>query len=299
MDFYVSRGEPFASVLRRLEAQGLIYDHRIVSLWARLWSLDRKIHWGHYRFELPMAPRQIVNQMVPGIGAFRRVTVPEGLTLAEVADLMENSGLGKKEKLLKEAENPELLSQAGIAGKKLEGYLFPTTYYFTPVTTEREILLAMVEQFQQSFTPAMREQAKELGLSIHEVVTLASMIEKETALPAERLLVSAVFHNRLKRRIALQSDPTVIYGLRRFSGNLTRRDLQQRTPYNTYLVPGLPPGPICNPGLAALEAALAPPAVPYLYFVSKNDGTHLFSATISEHNRAVNRYQKEKRSPRL
>ena len=246
-----------------------------------------------------MAPRQIVNQMVPGIGAFRRVTVPEGLTLAEVADLMENSGLGKKEKLLKEAENPELLSQAGIAGKKLEGYLFPTTYYFTPVTTEREILLAMVEEFQQSFTPAMREQAKELGLSIHEVVTLASMIEKETALPEERLWVSAVFHNRLKRRIALQSDPTVIYGLKRFSKNLTRKDLQRRNPYNTYLVPGLPPGPICNPGLAALEAALAPLAVPYLYFVSKNDGTHLFSKTISEHNRAVNRYQKEKRYPRL
>jgi UPF0755 protein len=145
----------------------------------------------------------------------------------------------------------------------------------------------------------MREQSEKLGLDIHQVVTLASMIEKETALPAERSLISAVFHNRLEQKIALQSDPTVIYGLKRVSKNLTRRDLQHPSPYNTYLFPGLPPGPICNPGLAALEAALTPADVPYLYFVSKNDGSHLFSKTISEHNRAVDRYQKEKGSPKL
>jgi UPF0755 protein len=236
--------------------------------------------------------------MVLGIGAFRRVTVPEGLTLAEIADLMESAGLADRERLLKEAESPELLSSAGITGRGLEGYLFPTTYYFTPSTTERGILLAMVEEFQRSVTPAMREQAEELGMNMHEVVTLASMIEKETALPSERLLVSAVFHNRLKLKIALQSDPTVIYGLNRASKNLTRKDLQNPNPYNTYLVPGLPPGPICNPGLAALEAALRPASVPYLYFVSKNDGSHLFSRTIAEHNRAVERYQKERRSGR-
>lgn len=299
IDFYVSRGETFAAVLSRLEAQGLIYDRRILSFWARLRSLDRKVHWGHYRFELPMAPRAIIYQMVPGIGPFRRLTVPEGLTLAEVAELVENLGLGRKAKVLKEAGDPEFLARLGSGTKKLEGYLFPTTYYFTPSATEREILAAMVEQFQQSFTPAMRERAKELGLDLHQAVTLASMIEKETALSSERLLVSAVFHNRLKRKIALQSDPTVIYGLQRFSGNLTRRHLQQRNPYNTYLIPGLPPGPICNPGLAAIEAALAPAPVSYLYFVSKNDGTHLFSQTIAEHNRAVDRYQKERRPRRL
>lgn len=299
IDFYVSRGESLSSVLRRLEAQGLIYDDRVLSLWARLWSTDRKIHWGHYRFESPMAPRRIINQMVLGTGAFRRVTVPEGLTLAEIAELMEDSGLGSREKLLKEAQSPELLSRAGIAAKGLEGYLFPTTYYFTSSTTEREILLAMVDQFKRSFTPAMREQSEKLGWDIHQAVTLASMIEKETALPSERLLISAVFHNRLEQKIALQSDPTVIYGLKRVSKNLTRRDLQHPSPYNTYLIPGLPPGPICNPGLAALEAALTPADVPYLYFVSKNDGSHLFSKTISEHNRAVDRYQKEKGSPKL
>jgi UPF0755 protein len=157
----------------------------------------------------------------------------------------------------------------------------------------------MVDQFKRSFTPAMREQSEKLGWDIHRVVTLASMIEKETALPSERSLVSAVFHNRLGHKIALQSDPTVIYGLKRPSKNLTRRDLQQPSPYNTYLIRGLPPGPICNPGLAALEAALTPADVRYLYFVSKNDGSHLFSKTISEHNRAVYRYQKEKGSPKL
>lgn len=295
MDFQVSRGESLASILRRLKAQGLITDHRVPSLWARFRSLDRKIHWGHYRLEMPMSPRQIISQMVLGIGAFRRVTVPEGLTLAEIAELMQSSGIADKQKLLEEAENPELMARAGISATKLEGYLFPTTYYFTPTTTEGAILLAMIEEFQRSFTPAMRERAEQLGLDIHDVVTLASIIEKETAVPSERLLVSAVFHNRLKRNIALQSDPTVIYGLNRGIRTLTRKDLQHPTPYNTYLVPGLPPGPICNPGLAALQAALEPASVPYLYFVSRNDGTHLFSTTIAEHNQAVDRYQRENR----
>jgi UPF0755 protein len=145
----------------------------------------------------------------------------------------------------------------------------------------------------------MREQSKEIGLSLHEVVTLASLIEKETGIEAERPLVSAVFHNRLRAKIPLQSDPTVIYGLKSFSGSLTRKDLQSRSPYNTYRIRGLPPGPICNPGLASLRAALYPARVPYLYFVSKNDGSHLFSMRLGEHNQAVKIYQSGKqRHPR-
>jgi len=141
----------------------------------------------------------------------------------------------------------------------------------------------------------MEEQARKLGLERHEVVTLASLVEKETGVEAERPLVSAVFHNRLRGRIPLQSDPTVIYGLKKFTGNLTRKDLRRPSPYNTYLIQGLPPGPICNPGLSSLQAALLPAEVSYLYFVSKNDGTHFFSKTIREHNRAVNQYQRPRR----
>ena len=134
-----------------------------------------------------------------------------------------------------------------------------------------------------------------MGLDVHQAVTLASLIEKETGVDEERPLISAVFHNRLRARIPLQSDPTVIYGMKRFTGALTRKDLQNPTPYNTYRIPGLPPGPICNPGLASLTAALQPAQVPYLYFVSKNDGSHVFSVSLVEHNRAVRMYQSAKR----
>lgn len=185
----------------------------------------------------------------------------------------------------------DLLTGFGLEGKGVEGYLFPDTYYFPPSVTEREILIAMVEQFREIFDPMMKEKSGGIGLTPHEVVTLASLIEKEAGIKAERPLVSAVFHNRLKIKIPLQSDPTVIYGLRDFSGNLRRKDLQNPSPYNTYRIKGLPPGPICNPGLSSLRAALSPASVPYLYFVSKNDGSHLFSVSLEEHNQAVKLYQ--------
>lgn len=287
----VERGETLSSIGRRLKDHGVVSNERLFSLWARLWGLDKKIHWGLYRFNLPLPPRQVLNQMLLGRGLFHRVTVPEGLTVKEVAELLEKGAIANKDRLLTEAANPEFLSLVELEGKGVEGYLFPDTYYFTPFVTERDILLAMVEQFWQTFSRRLEEQAEDIGLSLHQVVTLASLIEKETGLDAERSLISAVFHNRLKSKILLQSDPTVIYGLKRFSGTLTRKDLQNRSPYNTYLISGLPPGPICNPGLASLKAALFPAQVPYLYFVSKNDGSHVFSVSLVEHNRAVRMYQ--------
>jgi UPF0755 protein len=149
----------------------------------------------------------------------------------------------------------------------------------------------MVGRFRKALDQATSQQAEDLGLTLHEVVTLASLVEKESGLETERPLISAVFHNRLRSNMPLQSDPTVIYGIKNFSGNLTRKDLQMRTAHNTYLIQGLPPTPICNPGLSALRSALNPASVPYLYFVSKNDGSHFFSVTMAEHNRAVRIYQ--------
>lgn len=291
----VERGEPLSVIVHRLKDHGVISNERLFSFWARLWGLDKKIHWGLYRFELPLPPRQVLDQMQLGKGLFHRVTVPEGLTVREIAELLEKAAIADKERFLAEAARPEILSLIGMEGRGIEGYLFPNTYYFTPFMTERDILIAMVEQFRVSFNSRLAEQAKEIGLDVRQAVTLASLIEKETGVDEERPLISAVFHNRLRARIPLQSDPTVIYGLKNFSGTLTRKDLQGPSPYNTYRISGLPPGPICNPGLSSLTAALNPAQVPYLYFVSKNDGSHVFSVSLAEHNRAVRMYQSGKR----
>lgn len=290
----IERGEPLSAVVEQLRERAVITNPRLFILWSRLLAVEKKVHWGRYRFELPMSPGEVLDQMVLGTGAFRRITVPEGLTVKEIAGLLEGAGIARGDRFLAEARRPELLSRLGLEGKGIEGHLFPDTYFFTPHTTEREIVMAMTDQFRHNFSRAMREKLRQLGWSLHQLVTLASLIEKETGDEAERPLVSAVFHNRLKREIPLQSDPSVVYGLKRFSGQLTRQDLQSPSPYNTYRIRGLPPAPICNPGLAALMAALYPAEVPYLYFVSKNDGSHLFSVTLAEHNRAVEKYQGKK-----
>jgi UPF0755 protein len=291
----VERGEPFSSVVRHLKERGVIHNERLFSLWARLLAADKEIHWGLYRFELPLSLQQILDRMRLGKAVFHRVTIPEGLTVKEIADLLEREGIAKRDQFLIEASNPELFKLFGPEAKGVEGYLFPNTYYFTPFVTEKEILVAMMDQFQRAFTIELRRRSREIGLNLREVVTLASLIEKEAGAEAERPLVSAVFHNRLKQKMPLQSDPTVIYGLKNFSGDLTRKDLRSASIYNTYRIQGLPPAPICNPGLSSLKAALYPASVPYLYFVSKNDGTHLFSASFKEHDQAVKTYQSKRR----
>ena len=294
VEFTVDRGESFSSVVDRLESQGVISHGRAFTLWARLWAMDKKIQWGLYRFEMPMAPTQVLNRMVLGKGHFHRLTIAEGLRIVDIATLVEREGIGSSERFLEATRDPELLARFGLQELGAEGYLFPDTYHFSPSASERDIIMMMIDHFHEKFTPAMEEQARRIGLTRHEVVTLASLIEKESGVDDERPVVSAVFHNRLKDRIPLQSDPTVIYGLKGFNGNLTRKHLRTPTPYNTYVIPGLPPGPISNPGQASLWAALFPADVSYLYFVSKNDGTHVFSETIREHNRAVNRYQRRR-----
>lgn len=297
VEIKVERGEPVSSIVRKLKEKQVISNERLFILSARLLLVEKKIHWGRYFFEPPLSPREMLDRMILGRGVFRRITIPEGLTVREIAELLDGAGIARKEQVLAEATRPELLSRLGLEGKGIEGYLFPDTYYFTPHTTEREILVAMADQFRVNLNPWMLEKTSELGFSLYEVVTLASLIEKETGSDAERPLISAVFHNRLKRNIPLQSDPTVIYGLKRYSGQLTRRDLQSPSRYNTYRFRGFPPTPICNPGLASLRAAVNPANVPYLYFVSKNDGSHLFSATLEEHNLAVEKYQMKNRDP--
>jgi UPF0755 protein len=291
VEIRIEQGELFSTVVRKLRDNKVIANEKLFSLWARYSGLEKRIHWGLYRFELPLSPAEVLNRMVLGKGIFLRVTIPEGLTVKEVADLLAKMGIVGEEQFLSAAHDPELLSSLGLQDKGIEGYLFPNTYNFIPETSAREIILKMAEQFRKSVEPLAGQRKEDNGLTSYEIVILASIIEKETGVEAERPLVSAVFHNRLKLKMPLQSDPTVIYGLKDFNGNLTRKDLSASSPYNTYRIPALPPGPICNPGISSLRAALHPATVPFLYFVSKNDGTHQFSENLESHSRAVKTYQ--------
>jgi len=220
-----------------------------------------------------------------------RITIPEGLTLKEIAARVAGAGIGTAEQLLKAAGDLARLSRLGVPGKNLEGYLFPETYTVTSTTTPVEVVRAMVAQFEHQVTPDLLAAAKARGLDRHALVTLASIVQKEAGNDAEMPLIAGVFHNRLRKGMPLQADPTVIYGVVNFDGNLTRRHLITPTPYNTYTQKGLPPGPIASPGLVALRAAAFPAETKALYFVARGDGRHEFSATLEAHNRAVRHYQ--------
>lgn len=287
----VEQGDSLATVARKLREQKVISNGLFFSLWARFSGAEKRIHQGLYRFDTGISPREILDRLVSGKGIFHSVTIPEGFTIKEIAVLLDKMRIADKDKFLQESVNPSLLAGLGLQDKGFEGYLFPSTYHFTPATPEKDIIVTMAEQFRKVSQPVLAQRDGANRLSAHELLTLASIIEKETGVHEERALVSAVFHNRLKLQMPLQSDPTVIYGLKDFNGNLTRKDLQDANPYNTYRIAALPPGPICNPSLASIKAALSPADVPYLYFVSKNDGTHLFSETIEAHNQAVKTFQ--------
>jgi UPF0755 protein len=287
----IEQGDSFAAIVRKLHQQKVISNERLFALWARLTGVEKKLHWGLYRFDPSLSPREILERMVLGKGVFQTMTVPEGLTLKEIAALLNDMKIGDGEKFLAAAADPETLRMFGLQDKGAEGYLFPDTYHFTPATPEKDIFIAMAERFRKTTEPLLKQYSQSAGMTPHEIVILASIIEKETGVEAERPLISAVFHNRLKLHMPLQSDPTVIYGLKDFKGNLTRKDLETPTPYNTYRIGALPPGPICNPSLSSIKAALHPAQVAYLYFVSKNDGTHLFSEKFEDHKQAVKTYQ--------
>ncbi len=284
-------GQSFAATLADLEDAGLIRHPLRFRLLARIGDHDRRIQAGEYLLSPAMTPKQILTHLSEGRVHLIRLTIPEGETAAQIAARSEAAGLASRETFMAAATDPAFLKTLDIPAKDAEGYLFPETYRFPRRTTAQEMIQTMVREFRKVFVSEWNARAGALGMTVHEVVTLASIIEKETGAPAERPVIASVFHNRLKRNMRLQSDPTVIYGLNEFDGNLTRRHLETPTPYNTYTQGGLPPGPIANPGRASLEAALFPAETRYLYFVSQNDGSHHFSKTLAEHNRAVRKYQ--------
>ncbi len=291
VEIRVEDGDSLSAVVHKLREHNVIANETVVSLWARLTGVEKKIQPGLYRFDLPLSAGEVIERLATGKGVFQSVTVPEGLTVKEIADLLGKMQIADPDKFLAASADPELHAFIGMGYDSVEGYLFPDTYHFTPATPPREIILQMAERFRKQSDPLLQRLNHGVQLTAHQIVTLASIIEKETGVEAERPLISAVFHNRLKMNMPLQSDPTVIYGIKNFNGNLTRKDLNRPGPYNTYRINGLPPGPICNPGLSSIKAAIHPADAPYLYFVSKNDGTHQFSENLAAHNRAVKIYQ--------
>jgi UPF0755 protein len=290
----VPAGAGPAAIGQRLAAAGVVADARTFRIAARLSGADRRLQAGEYHFQKAAAPRDVVARLVAGDVYTRPVTFPEGLTVAQFAEIFEQAGLGARADFAAAARDPSPVAGLDPQAPDLEGYLFPDTYPLARRAAARDVVRAMVGGFERAFTADLRAAAAARGMPAREVVTLASLIEKETAAPDEHALVSAVYHNRLRIGMPLQCDPTVIYALMRagrWNGNIRRDDLQIDSPYNTYRYRGLPPGPIAAPGRAALAAALHPADVDYLYFVSRNDGTHVFASTLAEHNRNVQRWQ--------
>jgi len=291
----VPEGSNFRTVTKVLFEDGLISDQKKFRVLGRIMRAGSKIKAGELRFYKDMNPMQVLDTLINGKPVTYSFTVPEGFNIYQVADLLVEKKIIKKAKDFLEASSDKvLLIELGINGKDTEGYLFPDTYTVTKVRDVKNLLRIMNKKFKEIFTSEFDKRAKEIGFSPREVIILASIIEKETGAKEERKIVSSVFHNRLKKRMPLQSDPTTIYGIwDHYRGNLTKEDLLQYTPYNTYKVFGLPAGPICNPGKDSLVAALYPDTTPYFYFVSKNDGTHSFSEDYGAHKKAVNKLQKD------
>jgi len=292
--FLVEAGSSLKQVASELEARGIIRSKEFFLLWARVAGGSRNIKAGEYQLNTNMSPLSVFDILRKGRIITHAVTIPEGFTRKQIAETLALKGIVSKKEFLRFTADRDVVKSYGISAHTLEGYLYPDTYHFSRNLPPKAIVEVMVKRFWEAFEP-FRERATELGKDLEEVVTLASIVEKETGLADERPLIASVFLNRLRKGIRLASDPTVIYGISEFNGNLTRTDLMARTPYNTYVIKGLPPGPIANPGTASIRAVLYPAETDYLYFVSKNDGSHYFSKTLSEHNRAVRKYQRSRR----
>jgi UPF0755 protein len=290
----IPHGTSIANIGHILAQAGLIHDDIRFPFCAKITGYSKKFHAGEFRLATGRNPAEVMKLLSEAQPVQHPVTIPEGLRAEDIARIYAEGGWCDYSEFLHLIHDPDFIKSLGVgtvAG--LEGYLFPDTYYLTRLSSDaRTLVKMMVQHFRKVWAELSKGAEEKIG--DHDAVILASVVEKETADPAERPLIAAVFFNRLHQGMRLQSDPTVIYGIKNFSGNLTKDDLQTYTPYNTYMTPSLPIGPICNPGKEALKAVLHPAQDASLYFVSKNDGTHQFSKTLTEHNQAVQKYQRQK-----
>jgi UPF0755 protein len=290
----IPRGARVADIRHGLVDAGVVEGDltmRAALLWSRK---SNSLKAGEYRFDHPLSALEVVDRLARGDVYTRRITFPEGLTIREMADLFAMHGFGSADDFVRAAADPAPIRDLDPLASDLEGYLFPETYTVSRTTTAAELVASMAARFHANLPEGARERAQSEGFTVRQIVTLASLVEKETARADERPMVSAVYRNRLKLGMGMQADPTVIYAMQRagrYHGNIRKTDLEIDSPYNTYRYRGLPPGPIAAPGRASLEAALAPADVHFLYFVSRNDGSHVFADTLAEHNRNVQEFQ--------
>jgi len=287
-----------AEVAKKLEEQKLVNNWWSIYLLGR-YKKDEKtgedftVYPGEYMISAALTPKELLRVFIDRKVVYHDITVPEGFNLSEIAQLMIATSLITGEEVDEAIHDKGLIARFGIPANSMEGYLFPDTYRFTRPDDAYIMIERMYEELNKRLTEDLKVRARELNFSMHQILTLASVIEKETGAAEERELISSVFHNRLRIAMPLQSDPTVIYGIPSFNGNLTKEHLGTSGPYNTYLNTGLPPTPICSPGIEAIRAALNPADTDYLYFVARGDGTHQFSNSYRQHVRAVNKFQRK------
>lgn len=295
--FVVQRGTPMIMIAGQLSRAGVIKNPAIFSLYARAFHFDRRIKAGEYEFAGGLSAIEVLNKMIKGECRLYKITLIEGWTVNQMADYLAQQRFALpafQSNFLAAANDKYFVRSLGIENDTAEGYLFPDTYMIQRPQTAEVLVNMLISEFNKVYTKEFEQRANELGFAKNQVVTLASIIEKEAGSNAERPIISSVFHNRLKKQMPLQADPTVIYTIKNFNGNIKKSDLSISSPYNTYVNQGLPPGPIANPGEASLKAALWPAQTDYLYFVARGDGTHEFNKTYPEHAKAVARYQLKK-----
>ena len=288
----VASGMGLTEIAKLLETKGILEHWWSLDVMGRLKGGATKILAGEYELKASMTPSDLLKKLVSGEVFKRKVTIREGVTIWEIGKFLEDAGILSKVDFEAALVDENLLRTAGIGAKSFEGYLFPETYLFSRPVSAQRIIWTMMDQGEKHWPPEFTDRADQLQLTRHQIITLASIIEKESGNFEEQPIISSVFHNRLKEGMKLQADPTVIYGIPNFDGNLTKAHLETPTPYNTYVNYGLPPGPICNPGARAIQAALYPQETDFLYFVGNGEGAHIFSTTLKDHNEAVNKFQR-------
>ncbi|MCZ6512564.1 MAG: endolytic transglycosylase MltG [Nitrospinae bacterium] len=288
----IKPGMTLKKVAHFLADKELLKEPSNFMLYTYLQGEQNRIQAGEYRLSPSMPPREILEALTSGMAVLYVVTIPEGYRITEIADLLEAKGLAEKAAFIEATRNQELLDSMHIPSGSLEGYLYPETYRFSKAAGARRIVQTLLDTFKERvLQPERVQQVEAMQFTFHEIVTLASLIEKETGLGKERKLISSVFHNRLIKKMRLQTDPTVIYAMADFDGNIRKKDLSIDSPYNTYKHFGLPPGPIASPGLESIQAAMNPEESAFLYFVSRKNGSHQFSTNYKDHTRAVRKYQ--------
>ena len=296
IDVVIPDHSSISEIEHLLTEKKVVRDNRRFSMLVMLTGAAKKLRAGEYRFKGGRIPLEIIDRLRKGRVLYRPVTIPEGTDTGKIADILASEGWINRTRFIELAHDAQFMHQLGVSADSLEGYLFPDTYYLSRgQQDEKKILKMMVARHFEVYDQLEAgADYQDHGLSHHEIITLASIVEKETGLEDERPLVASVFLNRLKKGMRLQADPTLLYRRSDFSGPLRQSELANHTPYNTYIIKGLPPGPITNPGRAAIRAVIAPAHTDYLYFVLKDDNTHHFSKTLEEHNRAVAKYRRGK-----